>query len=131
LDKPFDEWHPFPMFKSATLVLVFTASLSAIAQSGASHSKTAYCSDRGRSVSSRYPDSLKGSGIQGTVLVRVDIDTKGCVHDAVLVKKLHPELDKIAQRLVYTWKFEPAKKDGLPVRVLADVEVAFKEEAPK
>jgi len=72
-----------------------------------------------------YPESLKGSGIQGTVALEAIIGTNGCAGDIRVVKKLHPELDMIAKRTVSSWKFEPAMKDGKPVIVKVRIEVRF------
>ena len=73
----------------------------------------------------RYPDSLKGSGIQGTVVVQVTIGLDGCASSISIVRKLHPELDKIAKQAVSSWKFQPAMKNGKPVKVLVQIEVTF------
>jgi TonB family protein len=86
-----------------------------------------HCSVEKGSAEPRYPDSLKGSGIQGTVLLQAVIGENGCTVDVRVVRKLHPELDKIAKQLVNSWKFQPATKGGKPVKVLVQIEVSFKE----
>jgi TonB family protein len=75
----------------------------------------------------RYPDSLRGSGIQGIVLVEAVIGTNGCTESVTIVRKLPPELDTLAKQLVTSWKFHPAMKGDKPVKVLVRIEVAFKE----
>jgi TonB family protein len=74
-----------------------------------------------------YPDSLKGSGIQGSVAIEAIINDHGCTESVKVVGKLHPELDEIAQQAVTSWKFNPAMKDGRPVKVTVRLLVAFKE----
>jgi TonB family protein len=59
----------------------------------------------------------------GTVVVKTDISETGRVLGAWVAKSLDPESDKRALRGIKKWKFEPARKDGKPVRVLALVEV--------
>jgi protein TonB len=61
------------------------------------------------------------------VLVEAVIGTNGCTESVTIVRKLHPELDKVAKQLVASWKFHPAMKDGKPVKVLVRIEVPFKE----
>lgn len=74
-----------------------------------------------------YPDSLKGTGIEGTVLVEATIDKKGCSHDVKVVRKLHPELDELAKQEVNSWKFSPATKDGKPITAVVQIQVRFKD----
>jgi|GEM_PF-1930898 len=74
-----------------------------------------------------YPDSLKGSGIQGKVVLRLVVLQNGCTRDITVVRKLHPQLDKIATECVESWRLSPAKKDGKPVMVMIDMEVEFRE----
>jgi len=98
------------------------------AQAGQTPTPTApHCSVNTRGAEPHYPDSLKGSGIQGTVVVQATIGTDGCASNITVVEKLNPELDKIAEQHVSSWKFQPAMKKGKPVKVLVRVEVAFHE----
>jgi TonB family protein len=89
--------------------------------------RAAHCSIEKRNAQGQYPASLKGSGIQGTVAVDVVVGTNGCSENITVVRKLHPELDEIAKQTVSSWKFQPAMKDGHPVKVLVRIEVAFKD----
>lgn len=61
------------------------------------------------------------------MLVEAVIGTNGCTESVTVVRKLHPELDKIAKQLVTSWKFHPAVKGDKPVKVLVRIEVAFKD----
>jgi TonB family protein len=89
--------------------------------------RAAHCSIEKGNAEAQYPASLKGSGIQGTVVVDVVIGTNGCTENVTVVRKLQPELDKIAKQTVSSWKFHPAMKDGHPVKVLVQIRVAFKD----
>jgi TonB family protein len=73
-----------------------------------------------------YPSKLIGSGIEGTVRLRLEVDERGCAHDIQVVKSVHPELDGAAKDAVKTWKFRSAMKDGKAVRVLVEVDVPVK-----
>ena len=109
------------------LLLALAISVSP-AQAGQNSAAIAeHCSVDKSGAGPRYPDSLKGSGIQGTVVVEATIGTDGCASDISVVRKLHPELDKIANQAVSSWKFKPAMKNGKPVKVLVHVEVSFHE----
>jgi TonB family protein len=114
------------------LVIILGVSIlfsqSSSSQSGPSSARLRHCSiEKDSGEPSPYPDSLKGSGIQGTVLVDAVIGTNGCAESVTVVRKLHPELDNIAKHLVSSWKFQPAMKDGHPVKVLVRIGVAFKD----
>jgi TonB family protein len=116
------------------LVIILGVSIlfsqSSFSQSSPSSVKPSHCSiEKDSGESSPYPDSLKGSGVQGTVLVDAVIGTNGCTENVTVVRKLHPELDKIAAHLVSSWKFKPAMKDGHPVKVLVRIGVAFKDDS--
>lgn len=66
----------------------------------------------------RYPSGLS-SGIKGKIILRFTIDTKGYVDEVVIMKKLHPMLDKEAIRAVKKLdRFMPGFVDNKPVRVV-------------
>ena len=96
-----------------------------IAQSPAE--KPQHCSLQKHEPAPPYPDSLKGSGIQGTVLVQAIISQKGCAESLHVVQKLNPQLDELAKQAVNSWKFTPATKDGKPVAVIVQIAVEFKD----
>jgi TonB family protein len=50
---------------------------------------------------------------------------EGQVRDAKVTKSLEPSLDEQAIRAVNNWKFQPGKKDGVPVAVQLMTEVSF------
>ena len=87
------------------------------------------CSVEKGSTELRYPDSLKGTGIQGKVVLQAIIREDGCATDVTVVRKLHPELDKIAKETISSWRFKTAMKDGSPVRVKVRIEVTFHEQS--
>jgi len=74
-----------------------------------------------------YPPRCLRMGIEGTVRVRVLVGEDG-VPQEVTVGKSSGEaaLDQAAIEAVRTWRFEPARRDGVPVRAWAIVPIEFK-----
>jgi periplasmic protein TonB len=67
-------------------------------------------------LNTKYPEAAKTKGIQGKVVVKFRISSKGNVGDYEITKSVSPELDAEALRVVKTiTKFEPGRVDGTPV----------------
>jgi TonB family protein len=73
-----------------------------------------------------YSDEARGALLQGTVVLRVVVGTDGLVHDAQVVRGIGLGLDENAIEAVNQWQFQPASKDGQPVKVVAAIEVNFR-----
>jgi len=58
--------------------------------------------------------------------VRVIIDEQGNVDDARVVESVHPVYDALLVAAARTWKYEPAKLDGKPVRYVKLIDVVLK-----
>ncbi len=71
-----------------------------------------------------YPDAAKKDQIEGTVIVMVTIDTGGKVSDVSVKKSVRDDLDQAALASARAWTFEPAQRDGKPVK--ATVAIPFK-----
>jgi TonB family protein len=65
------------------------------------------------------------SRVTGNVTLQVDVRPDGTVGTVALAKSLHPGLDEEAAKAVKQWQFVPGEKDGQPVTVRLDVDVAF------
>lgn len=111
----------------AVIPSILVLSLPTLAQSGASSASRPHCSVKKGSAEVPYPDSLRGSGIQGTVVLEAIIDEKGCTNNVRFVRKLHPKLDEVAKGAVDSWKLKRATKDGKPFRVIVPIKVIFKD----
>lgn len=75
----------------------------------------------------RYPYTAKAQKIQGTVLLTFIVDEDGNVGDIQIKKSLEPSLDREAQRVAkMIRKWEPAMKDGKPVKAMVGIPVVFK-----
>ena len=74
-----------------------------------------------------YPPRCLRLGIEGTVRVRVLVGEDGRVQEATVGKSSgEAALDDAALDAVRDWRFEPAKRDGVPVRAWAIVPIEFK-----
>ncbi len=72
-----------------------------------------------------YSDAAREQRIEGTMALQLVVDSSGQTRDIVIVSPIGYGLDELAVEAVRTWKFEPARKDGQPVSVAINVEVAF------
>jgi TonB family protein len=62
---------------------------------------------------------------QGIVVVNVIVGADGNVHHVRLLRPLGMGLDENAQSTVQTWRFQPATRNGQPVAVEMNIEIAF------
>jgi TonB family protein len=77
-------------------------------------------------VKPEYSAEARAAKYEGTVLLRTEIAADGSVRDIKVVRPLGLGLDEKAVEAVTKWKFKPGTVDGLPVAVIASIEVAFK-----
>jgi len=74
----------------------------------------------------KYTPDAKEQKIEGSVRLLIRIDDEGKVAVKAVEKPLYPSLDASAIETVQTWEFQPARKSGKPVSVLAHVEINFR-----
>jgi protein TonB len=74
----------------------------------------------------QYSEQARAAKWQGAVLVSVVIDATGTPTNIKVVRPLGLGLDEQAIEAVHQWKFQPGTKDGVPVPVQAQIEVAFR-----
>jgi periplasmic protein TonB len=73
-----------------------------------------------------YPEIAKENNIQGRVIVRFCVTSKGGVNQVSILKGVDPELDAEAIRVVNTLPaFKPGKQGGKPVPVWYMVPITF------
>ena len=77
-------------------------------------------------VEPKYSDAAREAKIDGAVVLSAVISTGGKAEKIVVLRKLEPSLDQNAIKAVEEWRFEPATRDGVPVRVKATIEVNFR-----
>jgi protein TonB len=72
-----------------------------------------------------YPLTLKREGTAGLVAVSVVIDETGVVTSATVAKSSNSGFDEAAMDAVKKWKFKPAQKDGVPVKMKVTIPIRF------
>jgi TonB family protein len=77
-------------------------------------------------VEPQYTEEARDAKVAGTVKLTMIIETNGVASGIKVLESLDEGLDANAILAVTAWQFEPATKDGKPVRVSATVEVNFK-----
>jgi TonB family protein len=74
----------------------------------------------------KYPETAKEKGIQGKVVVKFRITSRGNVNGYEITKSVSPELDAEALRVVKTiTRFEPVIVDGKPVSAWYYLPITF------
>jgi TonB family protein len=73
-----------------------------------------------------YTEQARRAGIEGAVLLYVEIGTDGRPHHIRVIKGLGFGLDATAMDSVRQWRFRPGTKDGVPISTPATIEVKFK-----
>lgn len=77
-------------------------------------------------ANTQYPDVAKENNIQGRVIIRFCVTSKGGVSQVSILKGVDPELDAEAIRVVNTLPtFKPGKQGGKPVPVWYMVPIIF------
>ena len=79
----------------------------------------------------QYSEQARAAKWQGAVLVSVVIDATGTPTNIKVVRPLGLGLDEQAIEAVHQWKFQPGTKEGVPVPVQAQIEVAFRLSQPQ
>jgi TonB family protein len=67
--------------------------------------------------SASYPDEARRRKLQGTVGISLIIDENGVPQDMKVVESAGPVLDEAVLKAVEQWRFEPARKDGVRVKI--------------
>ena len=75
-------------------------------------------------VAPMYPPLARQARIQGTVILRININKLGEVRDTQLVNG-HPLLAPAAVEAVKKWRYIPYESDGETVEIQTDVQVIF------
>ncbi len=78
-----------------------------------------------RRVEPEYSEEARKARAMGSVLVLVEVGPDGRVHNIRIARGFGLGLDEKAVEAVSQWMFRPGTKDGRPVTVAAQIEVAF------
>lgn len=75
----------------------------------------------------RYPEEARRRGLEGTVVVQVEVASDGLVLDVALhTPATGAELNREALRAVRRWRFEPARRAGVAVATTTLVTIVFR-----
>jgi TonB family protein len=74
-----------------------------------------------------YPPSLRGAGVEGSVVVTFVVDTAGRAEPTsiTVVSTTHPLFAEAVRQWLTRTRYTPAEIDGRPVRQLVQQEVGF------
>ena len=78
-----------------------------------------------KEVKPSYPPDAMQAGIVGTVRLGCVVLTDGTVGDIRVLEGVDPRLQAEAIEALQQWQFKPGSKDGQPVQVRVEVEIAF------
>ncbi len=76
-------------------------------------------------VEPQYTPAARAAKLQGTVVLECVIDEQGVPKVLRVVRSLDPELDQNAIAAIEQWRFKPATRNGIPVRLSLNIEVNF------
>jgi TonB family protein len=72
-----------------------------------------------------YDPGSHGVRVAGKVLIRLIVSSAGLPKNPSIVQGLAAEVDRSALDAVKQWRFDPAKRQGMPVAVRVVVEINF------
>ena len=80
-----------------------------------------------KEIKPQYSAAAREAKIQGVIGMEVVVETDGTVGEVRVTRSLDKMLglDDEAVRTVKKWRFEPAKKDGVAVPVVVEIEMTF------
>ena len=73
-----------------------------------------------------FSEEARKTKFQGTVVLWLIVGTDGRTRDIRIYRSLGMGLDEKAIEALRRWRFEPGRKDGVPVAVQVTVEVNFR-----
>jgi TonB family protein len=72
-----------------------------------------------------YTDDARAHGIEGTVTIEASMSEDGRITNMRVLNGLGFGLDEAALASVQEWEFSPATRDGIPISVVAEIDVPF------
>lgn len=73
----------------------------------------------------KYPDMAKKLKLQGAVGLSILVTETGKVAEVKITRSAHPILDAAAVESVRSWVYEPARKNGVVVKVWLPISISF------
>jgi protein TonB len=82
--------------------------------------------DFGTNLPPVYPPEARARGIEGVVLLEIHVDRDGRVVAVdILTSSGFSALDEAARTAALSWRFTPARRDGVPVPARLNKPVRF------
>lgn len=78
-----------------------------------------------KQVNPDYSLGARGIRIKGSVVVETVVSSRGVPHNTRVIKGLDKDIDEAVVEAVKQWQFAPGKKNGKPVAVRVQLEIAF------
>lgn len=72
-----------------------------------------------------YPTSAKAAGVQGTVLLDMEISAEGVPQEIRVISSPSDDLTESSLEAVRQWRYRPTLLNGNPVAVVAEVTINF------
>jgi TonB family protein len=72
-----------------------------------------------------YPERALSERVRGVVILRAVVSETGETLRVRVEKGVRPDIDAAAVSAALQWRFEPARKDGRPVRTFTTIRFAF------
>jgi periplasmic protein TonB len=72
-----------------------------------------------------FSEEARKAKFQGTVVLWFTVGADGRTHEVRIQRSLGMGLDQKAIEAIRQWRFEPGRKDGIPVAVQVNIEVSF------
>jgi len=79
-----------------------------------------------KEVRALYTDDARRRGIEGDVVLEVIVTQSGSVDRVKVVRGLGSGLDQNAMAAVRQWRFNPARRQGVPVDAVLEISVEFR-----
>lgn len=76
-------------------------------------------------VKPQFPDALRRTHGQGTVLLYARIEADGTISHIKTLQSASPILERVAREAVEQWRYKPASCQGTPVKVETVIETQF------
>jgi TonB family protein len=83
-----------------------------------------------QTVQPKYPPSARAFNVEGQLVVNALISENGDVLKTIIIRgiKNSQGLNEAGEKAIQQWKFKPAMKDGVPVKVWKPISIAFRKE---
>jgi TonB family protein len=75
--------------------------------------------------SPRYPSSMRDAGITGKALIAFMVEPDGHTSQVQIESATNSIFGEAAKEAIEQWTFTPAMRNGVPVRVILKVPIAF------